>query len=71
MAREMDMSQTAVSRIWRAFDLQPHLQETFKLSEDPLFVEKVSYTGVIAAASSCSSCEPSKPMSRSTWMCIW
>lgn len=30
-----------MSRIWRAFGLQPHRQETFKLSSDPLFVEKV------------------------------
>ena len=41
MAHAMGMSQTAVSRIWRAFGLQPHRQETFKLSSDPLFVEKV------------------------------
>lgn len=41
MAREMGLTQTAVSRIWRAFGLQPHRQETFKLSKDPLFVEKV------------------------------
>ncbi|MHB1657615.1 MAG: IS630 family transposase [Burkholderiales bacterium] len=41
MAREMELSQTAVSRIWRAFGLQPHRQETFKLSSDPFFVEKV------------------------------
>jgi transposase len=41
MARTMQVSQTAVSRIWRAFGLQPHRQETFKLSSDPLFVEKV------------------------------
>ncbi|MFM7459526.1 MAG: IS630 family transposase [Burkholderiales bacterium] len=41
MARAMKMSQTAVTRIWRAFGLQPHRQETFKLSSDPLFVEKV------------------------------
>lgn len=41
MAREMGVSQTAVTRIWRAFGLQPHRQETFKLSTDPLFVEKV------------------------------
>jgi len=40
MARETKLSQTAVSRIWRAFGLQPHRQETFKLSTDPLFVEK-------------------------------
>jgi transposase len=41
MAREAGVSQTAVSRIWRAFGLQPHRQETFKLSSDPMFVEKV------------------------------
>lgn len=41
MARETGLSQSAVSRIWRAFGLQPHRQETFKLSTDPLFVEKV------------------------------
>jgi transposase len=41
MAREMKVTQTAVSRIWRAFGLQPHRHETFKLSKDPLFVEKV------------------------------
>jgi transposase len=41
MAREAGVSQTAVSRIWRAFGLQPHRQETFKLSSDPFFVEKV------------------------------
>ena len=41
VAREMGVTQTAVSRIWRAFGLQPHRQETFKLSTDPFFVEKV------------------------------
>jgi len=41
MAREMGMSQTAIARIWRAFGLQPHRHETFKLSTDPLFVDKV------------------------------
>jgi transposase len=40
MAKQVKLSQTAVSRIWRAFGLQPHRQETFKLSTDPLFVEK-------------------------------
>jgi hypothetical protein len=35
------MSQSAVSRIWRVFALQPHRVETFKLSADPFFVEKV------------------------------
>src|SRR5471032_514840 len=41
MSREMKLSQTAVTRIWRAFGLQPHRQETFKLSSDPMFVDKV------------------------------
>jgi transposase len=41
MARRCGMSQSAVSRIWRAFALQPHRSKTFKLSRDPLFVEKV------------------------------
>ena len=41
MARRCGMSQSAVSRIWRAFALQPHRNKTFKLSRDPLFVEKV------------------------------
>jgi transposase len=41
MAKAAGMSQSAVSRIWRAFSLQPHRSETFKLSTDPLFVEKV------------------------------
>jgi len=41
MARRAGMSQTAVSRIWRAFGLRPHRAETFKLSSDPAFVDKV------------------------------
>ena len=41
MAEAMGMSQASISRIWRAFGLQPHRAETFKLSTDPLFVEKV------------------------------
>ena len=41
MAEEMGMSQSAISRIWRAFALQPHRVTTFKLSKDPLFIEKV------------------------------
>jgi transposase len=41
MAKRAGMSQTAVSRIWRAFGLRPHRVETFKLSSDPAFVEKV------------------------------
>jgi len=40
-AQAIGMSQSAISRIWRAFSLQPHRVETFKLSTDPFFVEKV------------------------------
>lgn len=41
MARSSGVSVSSVQRIWRAFGLQPHRSETFKLSTDPLFVEKV------------------------------
>jgi transposase len=41
MAREVGLTQSAVLRIWRAFGLQPHRQETWKLSRDPQFVAKV------------------------------
>src|SRR2546427_6061828 len=41
MARATGMSQSAISRVWRAFGLKPHRTETFKLSPDPLFIEKV------------------------------
>lgn len=41
MAKTARLNQTAVSRIWRAFGLQPHRFETFKLSTDPLFIDKV------------------------------
>ncbi|MFJ8768732.1 hypothetical protein ACIREF_28225 [Streptomyces clavifer] len=40
MAKELGLSQSAVSRIWRAFGLQPHRSETFKLSTDPYFIDK-------------------------------
>ena len=39
--RDSGLSQSAVGRIWRAFGLKPHRAETFKLSTDPFFVEKV------------------------------
>ena len=41
MAKATGVSVSTVHRIWRAFSLQPHRSETFKLSTDPLFVEKV------------------------------
>jgi transposase len=41
MAREVGLTQSAVQRIWKAFGLQPHRQEAWKLSKDPLFIDKV------------------------------
>lgn len=41
LAEATGLSQSTVSRIWRAFRLEPHRAETFKLSNDPFFVEKV------------------------------
>jgi transposase len=41
MAAATGLNQTAVSRIWRAFGLKPHQSETFKLSPDPQFIDKV------------------------------
>jgi transposase len=41
MAAETGLSQSSVSRIWRAFGLKPHVVETWKLSTDPEFISKV------------------------------
>jgi transposase len=41
MERESGISRSSVNAIWKAFNLQPHRSETFKLSKDPRFVEKV------------------------------
>ena len=41
LAASTGMSQSAVSRIWRAFGLKPHLVDSFKLSPDPFFIDKV------------------------------
>jgi transposase len=41
LAERIGVSQSTVSRVWRAFGLQPHRAETFKLSTDPLFIDKV------------------------------
>ena len=40
MARASGYAPSTIHRIWQAFGLQPHRSETFKLSSDPLFVEK-------------------------------
>ena len=41
MANATGASQSAISRIWPAFGLKPHLSESFKLSPEPLFIDKV------------------------------
>lgn len=41
MAKEMNIGQDSVGRIWRTFGVKPHLTESFKLSKDPMFAEKV------------------------------
>jgi len=41
MAKAVGLNHMAISRMWHAFGLQPHRSETFKLSNDPLLVEKV------------------------------
>jgi transposase len=41
MAAEVGLTQNAILRIWHAYGLQPHRTDTFKLSKDPLFVDKV------------------------------
>ena len=41
MAARTGLSKLTIGRIWRKFDLKPHLQDSFKLSTDPFFVEKV------------------------------
>jgi len=41
LATKLGVSQSTVSRAWRAFGLQPHRVESFKLSTDPLFIDKV------------------------------
>jgi transposase len=41
MAQRTGLSKSSIGRIWKTFELKPHRAETFKLSNDPLFVEKV------------------------------
>ncbi len=41
MAKRSGLSKSTIGRIWRKFDLKPHISDGFKLSTDPLFVEKV------------------------------
>ena len=41
MAKESGLSKSTVGRIWKAFGLKPHLVDTFKISTDPHFIDKV------------------------------
>lgn len=41
MAKRSGLSESTIGRIWRRFDLKPHRSDGFKLSTDPLFIEKV------------------------------
>ncbi len=41
MAKRTGLSRSTIGRIWRRFELKPHLVDGFKLSSDPLFVDKV------------------------------
>jgi transposase len=41
LARATGLGRTTIQQIWRAFGLQPHRTETFKLSTDPLLIDKV------------------------------
>ena len=60
MAAATGMSRSTVNRIWQAFGLKPHLRDTFKLSPDPLFVEKVrDIVGLYV--------NPPRP----PWCCAW
>jgi transposase len=41
MAEHSGLSKSTIGRIWRRFDLKPHVQDGFKISTDPLFVDKI------------------------------
>jgi transposase len=56
MAAETGFSHTTIRRMWVAFGLQPHRSQTFKLSNDPLFVDKVrDIVGLYLSPPNCSS----------------
>ena len=58
MAKATGMSSTAIFRIWHAFELQPHRTDTFKLSNDPLFIDKVR--DIVGLNNSCNPAWPRK-----------
>jgi transposase len=71
MAKAVGHAPSTIHRIWQAFGLQPHRSETFKLSSDPLFVEKVRdivglylsppERAVVLCVDEKSQCGPAKP----------
>lgn len=62
MAKKLNLSQSSVSRIWRAFGLKPHRSETFVLSKDPQLVQKVrDIVGLYLSP-------PANALVRSAWM---
>ena len=50
MADESGLSKSTVGRIWKAFGLKPHLVDTFKISNDPQFIDKVSDVVVVSGS---------------------
>lgn len=65
MAARSGLSKSTIGRIWRRFGLKPHLADTFKLSTDPLFVDKVvdvvglyqsSFPTQMSTSRSCNRC---------------
>jgi transposase len=61
MAAEVGLTQTAVSKIWRAFGLYPHRQDAWTLSNDPLFVREGSRRRRALS-------QPARARSRCVWM---
>jgi transposase len=60
MAKRAGLSRASIHRIWRAFSLAPHRSETFKLSKDPLFIDKVR--DIVASI---------WPRRSAPWCCVW
>jgi hypothetical protein len=60
LAQACGLSRASVHRIWSAFALQPHRAETFKLSKDPLFIEKVREIVGLYLAPPDRQCAPGK-----------
>jgi hypothetical protein len=65
MAKASGLGRTTVQQIWRAFGIQPHRTETFKLSIDPLLIDKVRHIVGLTCISTRST-----PPCRGTSTCI-